>query len=197
MSINLAKGQKISLSKDSAGNSVALERVIVGLGWDAVKKKGLFGMGSQDIDCDASAILLTDGKLRSKDDVVYYGHLSHGSGSVRHCGDNLTGDGDGDDEQIIIDLNKVPSQYDKIVVVVNIYRAEAKKQDFGLIENAFMRIVNDKTGEEMARFNLSDDYRGKTAMIFGEIYRKNGEWKMNAIGQGTNDGSLSELTKRY
>lgn len=196
MSINLSKGQKISLSKDSEGNNIALEKIVVGLGWDAIKKRGFFG-GGQDIDCDASAILLTDGKLAKSDDIVYYGHLTHSSGAVQHCGDNLTGDGDGDDEQIIVDLNAIPPQYDRIVFVVNIYRAEAKKQDFGLIENAFMRIVNDKTGAELARFNLSEDYKGKTAMIFGEVYRKNGEWKMNAIGQGTNDGSLSELAKRY
>jgi stress response protein SCP2 len=204
MAINLQKGQKISLSKDNMGNATGLKRAVVGLGWDAVTRTtggGLFGFGRQtqqvDIDCDASAIMLQGGKFVSSQDLVYFGNLHHRSGAVNHMGDNLTGDGDGDDEQIVIDLDKVPAAYDRIVIVVNIYRAEAKKQDFGMIRNAFMRICDEKTGREMARFNLSEDYAGKTAMIFGELYRHNGEWKMNAIGQGTFDGSLSELTKRY
>lgn len=201
MAINLQKGQKISLSKDNMGNATNLRRAVVGLGWDAVKKGGgLFGFGAQqaaDIDCDASALLLRGGRLVSNEDVVYYANLHHRSGSVNHMGDNLTGDGDGDDEQITIDLDRVPAEYDRIVIVVNIYRAEAKKQDFGLIRNAFMRICDGNTGRELVRYNLSENYAGKTAMIFGELYRHNGEWKMNAVGQGTADGSLSELMKRY
>ena len=201
MAINLQKGQKISLSKDNMGNATNLRRAVVGLGWDAVKKGGgLFGFGTQqveDIDCDASAIMLRGGRLVSNEDVVYYANLHHRSGSVNHMGDNLTGDGDGDDEQITIDLDRVPAEYDRIVVVVNIYRAEAKKQDFGLIRNAFMRICDGNTGRELVRYNLSENYAGKTAMIFGELYRHNGDWKMNAVGQGTTDGSLSELMKRY
>lgn len=202
MAINLQKGQKISLSKDNMGNATNLRRAVVGLGWDAVERRsgGLFGFGTQqtaDIDCDASAIMLQNGRLVSNQDVVYYGNLHHRSGSVNHMGDNLTGDGDGDDEQITIDLDRVPAEYDRIIIVVNIYRAEAKKQDFGLIRNAFMRICDGNTGRELVRYNLSEDYAGKTAMIFGELYRRNGEWKMNAVGQGTSDGSLSELMKRY
>lgn len=201
MAINLQKGQKISLSKDNMGNATNLRRAVVGLGWDAVKRGGgLFGFGTQqveDIDCDASALMLRGGRLVSNEDVVYYANLHHRSGSVNHMGDNLTGDGDGDDEQITIDLDRVPAEYDRIVIVVNIYRAEAKKQDFGLIRNAFMRICDGTTGRELVRYNLSENYAGKTAMIFGELYRHNGEWKMNAVGQGTADGSLSELMKRY
>lgn len=201
MAINLQKGQKISLSKDNMGNATNLRRAVVGLGWDAVQRGGgLFGFGAQqaaDIDCDASALMLRGGRLVSNEDVVYYANLHHRSGSVNHMGDNLTGDGDGDDEQITIDLDRVPAEYDRIVIVVNIYRAEAKKQDFGLIRNAFMRICDGTTGRELVRYNLSENYAGKTAMIFGELYRHKGEWKMNAVGQGTTDGSLSELMKRY
>lgn len=201
MAINLQKGQKISLSKDNMGNATNLRRAVVGLGWDAVKRGGgLFGFGTQqveDIDCDASALMLKGGRLASEQDVVFYGNLHHRSGAVNHMGDNLTGDGDGDDEQITIDLDRVPAEYDRIVIVVNIYRAEAKKQDFGLIRNAFMRICDGNTGRELVRYNLSENYAGKTAMIFGELYRHNGDWKMNAVGQGTADGSLSELMKRY
>jgi stress response protein SCP2 len=201
MAINLQKGQKISLSKDNMGNATNLRRAVVGLGWDAVRKGGgLFGFGTQqveDIDCDASALMLKGGRLASEQDVVFYGNLHHRSGAVNHMGDNLTGDGDGDDEQITIDLDRVPAEYDRIVIVVNIYRAEAKKQDFGLIRNAFMRICDANTGRELVRYNLSENYAGKTAMIFGELYRHNGDWKMNAVGQGTADGSLSELMKRY
>ncbi len=201
MAINLQKGQKISLSKDNMGNATNLRRAVVGLGWDAVKRGGgLFGFGTQqveNVDCDASALVLKGGRLVSEQDVVFYGNLHHRSGAVNHMGDNLTGDGDGDDEQITIDLDRVPAEYDRIVIVVNIYRAEAKKQDFGLIRNAFMRICDGNTGRELVRYNLSENYAGKTAMIFGELYRHNGDWKMNAVGQGTTDGSLSELMKRY
>jgi stress response protein SCP2 len=134
MAINLQKGQKISLSKDNMGNATNLRRAVVGLGWDAVERRsgGLFGFGTQqtaDIDCDASAIMLQNGRLVSNQDVVYYGNLHHRSGSVNHMGDNLTGDGDGDDEQITIDLDRVPAEYDRIIIVVNIYRAEAKKMN--------------------------------------------------------------------
>lgn len=194
MAVNLAKGQKISLSKDSNGNSTGLKNVVVGLGWDAAKK-GFFS--GRSIDCDASVILLQNGRFVSDKDLIYFGHKNHKSGAITHCGDNLTGDGDGDDEQIIINLDRVPAEYDKIVVVVNIYQAESRKQDFGLIKNAFMRIVNKDTNQEFARFNLSENYAGMTAMIFGELYRHNGEWKMNAIGQGTQDNSVSQLVRRY
>ena len=193
MSISLQKGQKVSLSKENAG----LSNVLVGLGWDEVKRTGGFFKRPQPIDCDASAIMLKDGKFRDKADLIYFGNLTHKSGTVRHMGDNLTGAGDGDDEQILIDLSKVPVEYDRIVIVVNIYQAVQRKQQFGLIENAFIRLVDGKTNKEMCKYNLSEDYTGKTAMIFGEIYRYNGEWKFNAIGQATTDNGVNALAQRF
>ena len=195
MSVSLQKGQKVSLSKDNAG----LSKVMIGLGWDEVqqKKKGFFSAKPQDIDCDASAFLLIDGKLRDKKDIVYFGNLRHPSGTVQPMGDNLTGAGEGDDEQILVDLAQVPSEYDRIVVVVNIYQAVQRKQHFGLIQNAFIRLVDGRNNTEMCRYNLTDDYSGMTAMIFGEVYRHNGEWKFNAIGQGTTDPGIGELANRY
>lgn len=194
MAISLQKGQKVSLTKDNAG----LSRVLVGLGWDEVKRKGgFFAPKLQPIDCDASAILLQNGHFANKSDIVYFGNLCHHTGTVQHMGDNLTGAGDGDDEQIIIDLAKIPEQYDRIVIVVNIYQAIQRKQHFGLIENAFIRLVDARNNSEILRYNLTEDYSGMTAMVFGEIYRRNGEWKFNAIGQGTNDPGLGELADRY
>ena len=200
MSISLQKGQKVSLSKDNAG----LAKVIVGLGWDEVKSSSggglfssLFKAQPKPIDCDASAIMLKNGKFVDQKDLVYYGNLRHKSGTVNHQGDNLTGEGEGDDEQIIIDLSKVPQEYDNIVIVVNIYQAVQRNQHFGLIENAFIRLVDARNNKEMCKYNLTDDYSGMTAMIFGEVYRHNGEWKFSAIGQGTKDPGLVELCRRY
>lgn len=202
MSVSLAKGQKVDLTK---GNS-SLDKIIVGLGWDEKKqagKKGLFGSlfsgngGGQDIDCDASAILCKNGKCMDPKDLVYFGNLRHRSGSVNHMGDNLTGAGDGDDEQIVIQLSSVPAEYDRIVMVVNIYQAIQRHQHFGLIENAFIRIVDAKTNVELCKYNLSENYDNMYAMIFGEVYRSNGEWKFNAIGQATSDSGLQELIKKF
>ena len=194
MSVKLQKGQKVSLSKDNAG----LSRIVVGLGWDEIKQpRKLFGPKTQDIDCDAFAILLQNGKLLSNQDIVYFKNLTHISGAVKHMGDNLTGAGDGDDEQIVIDLNAVPSQYDRIVLAVNIYQAYARNQHFGMIENAFIRLVDARNNNEMCIYNLSENYSGMTAMLFGEVYRYNGEWKFSAVGQGTTDGSIGEFVKRY
>ncbi len=193
MAISLAKGQKVSLSKEND----KLSTVMVGLGWDEVERKGGFFSRPKPIDCDASAFLLQNGKLVDKKDIVYFGNLSHFSGTVQHLGDNLTGEGEGDDEQIIINLAKIPDNYDRIVIVVNIYEAYQRKQHFGLIKNAFCRIVDGSNNREMCRYNLTDDYSNMTAMIFGEVYRHNGEWKFNAVGQGTTDPGLGELSKRY
>lgn len=197
MAVNLQKGQKIDLTKGNPG----LKHVMVGLGWDEIKKGGLMGLfkGGADIDCDASAILITEatGKLSSKNDLVYFGHLTHSSGAVKHMGDNLTGAGDGDDEQIFVDLSGIPAQYSKIIFVVNIYEAKARKQDFGMIQNAFIRLVDSDTNKEICRYNLSESYNGMTAMIFGEMYRHNGEWKFSAIGQATSDDGLGVLVRRY
>ena len=194
MSVKLQKGQKVSLSKEHAG----LSKIIVGLGWDEVQqRRGLFAPKPQDIDCDAFALLLVNGKLTNNKDIVYFGNLSHYSGSVKHMGDNLTGAGAGDDEQIVIDLNNVPGQYDRIVLAVNIYKAFNRRQHFGMIQNAFIRLVDGRNNNEMCIYNLTENYSGMTAMLFGEVYRYNGEWKFSAIGQGTNDGSIGDFAKRY
>jgi len=194
MSVSLQKGQKVSLTKDNAG----LSRIIIGLGWDEVEqKRGFFAPKPQEIDCDASAILLTNGRLVDKNDIVYFGNLTNSSRTVMHQGDNLTGAGEGDDEQIIVDLAALPQNYDKIVFVVNIYQAFQRKQNFGMIKNAFIRIVDARNNKELLKYNLSEDYSGMTAMIFGEVYRYNGEWKFSAIGQGTNDPRLGELVNRF
>ena len=206
MSVSLQKGQKVNLSKDNAG----LAKVIVGLGWDEAKPSGgggggffatLFGGGAatthQAIDCDASAIMLKNGKFVDRTDLVYFGNLKHKSGTVNHMGDNLTGEGEGDDEQIVIDLSRVLAEYDKIVIVVNIYQAVQRKQHFGMIENAFIRLVDARNNKEMCKYNLTENYSGMTAMIFGEIYRHNGEWKFNAMGNGTTDPGIGELCRRF
>lgn len=195
MSISLQKGQKVSLSKDNAG----LSKVVIGLGWDEVPrgKGGFFSKKPQAIDCDASALVLTNGKLMDKADIIYFGNLRHRTGTIQHMGDNLTGAGDGDDEQIIVDLASIPAEYDRIVLVVNIYQAVQRNQHFGMIQNAFIRLVDARTNTEMCKYNLTDDYSGMTAMIFGEVYRHNGEWKFNAMGQGTNDPGLGELVRRF
>lgn len=189
MSINLSKGQKINLSKEVNG----LSEVVVGLGWDAAKR-GFFG-STPNFDCDASAIIIDDNNKYSG--CVYYGDRAALNKAVYHHGDNLTGDGDGDDEQITVKLSKLPSSVSKIIFVVNIYACESRKQDFGMIQNAFIRLVDSKTNKEICKYNLSENYEGKTAMIFAEVYRHDNEWKFNAIGQGTTDKSISELVKRY
>lgn len=195
MSVNLQKGQKVDLTKGNAG----LKTLIVGLGWDEAPKKFSLFSKQEDIDCDASALLINaqTKKLAGAVDVVYFGNLTHRSGAVRHCGDNLTGAGDGDDEQIIVELTKVPETFDRLVFVVNIYQAQQRKQHFGMIRNAFIRVVDADTGSELCKYNLSENYDGKTAMIFGEVYRYNGEWKFGAIGEPTNDNSISETANRY
>ena len=201
MSINLQKGQKVDLTKGNAG----LAKIMVGLGWDPVKKAGggflgglLGGGGGQNIDCDASVIMLdANGKLSKKQNLVYFGNLNSPCGSVKHMGDNLTGAGDGDDEQIIIDIKKVPQDIHKLVFVVNIYDCVKRKQDFGQIQNAFIRVVDSSTNKELIKFNLTDNYAGRTALVVGEVYRHNNEWKFAAVGEGTTDTSLSELVKRY
>jgi stress response protein SCP2 len=193
MSINLQKGQRISLEKDGGGE---LKHIIVGLGWDVA------GEG-EDFDCDASAILCdANGKApggvhKGSGDVVFYNNLTHSSGAVHSTGDNRTGEGEGDDEQLIVNLDKVPAQYQKIVFVVTIYEAGKKGQHFGLIDNSFIRIVDADTNKEIMRYNLAERYNGKKSMIFGEMYRKDGKWKFTAIGEGVNDDGIAELAQRY
>ncbi len=189
MPVSLKKGQKVSLTKGNPG----LSKVVVGLGWDVNQ----FDTGG-DFDLDAAAFLLTDsGRVSGQEDFVFFGNLTHPSGSVQHMGDNLTGAGEGDDEQILVDLGGIPAEYDRIVIVVNIYQAVQRKQHFGMIQNAFIRLVDQRNNSEMCKYSLTDNYSGMTAMIFGEIYRHNGEWKFSAVGQGTNDPGLGELANRY
>lgn len=188
MSVNLQKGQKISLSKEPG-----LSKVIVGLGWAQASR-----FQSQDIDCDAIAILLGQNYTSIATDVVFYNHLCHESKAVKHMGDNLTGgSGVSDDEQIIIDLSKIPSHIDRIVIAVNIYKASERAQHFGMISSAFIRLVNADSNKEICIYNLAENYHGATSMIFGELYKRNGEWKFNAIGQGTKDDDVIELASKY
>ena len=202
MGVNLVKGQKVNLQKSDGG---VLRKVVVGLGWDEAqpeKPKGLLGglFGAKPVqafDCDATAFLCINGRVASNTDIVYFGNLIHSSGSVQHMGDNLTGGGDGDDEQIIVNLEQVPQNYDKIVFVVNIYQAVQRNQQFGMIKNAFIRIVDADTNQELCRYNLSENYNGMTAMIFGEIYRHSGQWKFSAVGQGTTDNDIKSLARRF
>ena len=193
MAVNLQKGQKISLEKEAGG---ALASVVMGLGWDVAKKKGLFGFGggNQSIDLDASCFMFDDNNQPV--DLVYFGHLSSNDGSIQHSGDNRTGEGDGDDESIIVELEKVPAGIKSLFVAVTIHDAQARRQNVGQVSNAFVRLVNHETGQEVLRFDLSEDYSTETAMVFGEVYRHQGEWKFRAIGQGYT-GGLAALCARY
>lgn len=195
MAVNLQKGQKVELRKSNGGD---LTKVMVGLGWDEIKQtKGFFlKKNTQEIDCDATALLLQNGKFVSSADMIYFGNLTHESGTVRHMGDNLTGEGEGDDEQISVDLQRLPKVYDKIVFVVNIFQAKARGQHFGMLQNAFIRICDDN-GQELCKYDLNENYNGMTAMVFGELYRHNGAWKFNAIGQATQDQSVHEIANRF
>lgn len=185
MSISLQKGQKISLEK-SAGTS--LSKIIMGLGWDAKKKKGLFGFGSkeQSIDLDASCVLFGENKQML--DVVWFRQLKSQDGSIVHTGDNRTGDGEGDDEQIIVDLPKVPAQVKTIMFIVNSFTG----QSFSEIENAFCRIVNHANNSEIARYDLSCN-GNHTAMLMAKVYRHNDEWKMHALGENCSGRTFENL----
>ena len=188
MPVCLQKGQKVSLTKGNPG----LTKVVVGLGWDV----NAFETGGS-FDLDAAAFMLTDsGKVSCQNDFIYYGNLTHPSGSVQHQGDNLTGVGDGDDEQIRIDLSKVPANITKIAFTVTIYDAEARHQNFGQVNNAFVRIYNEANGEELLRYDLGEDFSIETAAVFGELYKHGDEWKFNAIGSGY-QGGLAALCNNY
>lgn len=188
MPISLQKGQKVSLTKGNPG----LKKVVVGLGWDVNQ----FDTGG-DFDLDAAAFMLGDsGKVAKAEDFVFYGNLTHPSGSVQHMGDNLTGEGDGDDEQIKIDLTQVPANVTKIAFTATIYDPEQRRQNFGQVNNAFIRIYNEETGEEMLRYDLGEDFSIETAVVFGELYKNNNEWKFNAIGSGY-QGGLAALCANY
>lgn len=187
MAISLSKGGNVSLTKTEPG----IEKVTVGLGWDARATDGA------DFDLDASCFMLgANGKVRSDSDFVFYNQPASLDGSVIHKGDNRTGSGDGDDESIEVDLTKVPADVEKLAITVTIHEAAERKQNFGMVSNAYVRIVNKDSGKEVARFDLSEDASTNTAMIFAELYRHNGEWKFKAIGQGY-DGGLEPLAKNY
>ena len=187
MAISLNKGGNLSLSKTDPN----LTHVLVGLGWDARSTDGV------DFDLDASAFLLTEsGKVRGESDFIFYNQTRSPEGSVEHTGDNRTGDGDGDDESVKIDLSKVPAEIQKIAITVTIHDGESRGQNFGQVQNAFIRIVNDQSNTEIVRFDLNEDYSTETAMIFGELYRHGGEWKFRAVGQGY-AGGLGAMCRQF
>ena len=188
MPINLSKGQKVDLTKGNPG----LTSIMVGLGWDV----NAFDSGSA-FDLDASAFMLGENaKCPTDKDFIFYGNLKHTSESVEHMGDNLTGEGDGDDEQIKVDLTKIPANISKIAFAVTIYDAETRRQNFGQVSNSFIRIVDNSNGQELIRYDLGEDFSIETAVVVGELYRNNGEWKFNAIGSGF-QGGLAALCGHY
>ena len=188
MPISLSKGQKVSLTKDNPG----LKKVIVGLGWDV----NGFDTGAA-FDLDAAAFMLGDtGRVTKSEDFVFYGNLKDPSGSVIHMGDNRTGVGEGDDEQITVDLTLVPANITRIAFTATIYEAEARRQNFGQVNNAYIRIYDETTGAELLRYDLGEDFSIETAVVFGELYKNGTEWKFNAIGSGY-QGGLAALCANY
>ncbi|MEI6146470.1 MAG: TerD family protein [Methylococcales bacterium] len=187
MSISLNKGGNLSLSKTDP----SLKNLIVGLGWDARPTDGA------DFDLDASAFMVKeDGKVRTDSDFIFYNQTKSTCGAIEHTGDNRTGAGDGDDECVIVLLDKIPADIQKVIFCVTIHDAEARKQNFGQVSHAYVRIVNKDSNSEVARYDLSEDASVETAMIFGEIYRHTGEWKFKAVGQGY-IGGLAALANQY
>lgn len=188
MAISLQKGQKVDLTKTNPG----LTKVLVGLGWDTNKYDG-----GADFDLDTAAFLLgEDGKVASDADFVFYNNLKGGNGSVEHKGDNRTGEGEGDDEQIAIDLSNVPESIKKIDFTVTIHDAEQRRQNFGQVSNSYIRIVNADSNEELIRYDLGEDFSIETAVVVGELYRHGAEWKFNAIGSGF-QGGLAALCNNF
>ncbi|MGG8094542.1 TerD family protein [Klebsiella aerogenes] len=187
MSVSLSKGGNVSLSKSDP----SMKNVLVGLGWDVRTTDG------QDFDLDASAFLLSEtGKVRSDSDFIFYNNLKSADGSVTHTGDNRTGEGDGDDESLIVKLDMISANVAKIVFVVTIHDAQMRRQSFGQVSGAFIRLVNNDSQLEVARYDLTEDASSETAMLFGELYRHNGEWKFRAVGQGY-AGGLSSVCAQY
>lgn len=190
MGVNLAKGQRVNLDKN-------MTMALIGLGWDTKKYDG-----GADFDLDASAFMLgVNGKVRKDEDFIFYGNLESSDGSVRHMGDNLTGEGDGDDEVILIDFTKIPPDIQKIAITVTIYDAPVRNQNFGQVSNAYVRVArianeSDTTGTEVLKFDLAEEFSIETALVVCEIYRHNGEWKFNAVGSGY-QGGLEALCKSF
>ena len=188
MAISLKKGQRISLTKEAPG----LKQIMCGLGWDVAQS-----FGARQIDLDSSVICLNaDKKLTDIKNIIYFGHLRHSSDAIAHQGDNLTGAGEGDDEIIDVNLRTVPPEVAKMAIAVTIHEAEQRKQNFGQVSNAFVRIVNCENEKEIIRYDLTEDYSIETALIMAELYRKDGEWRMNALGSGY-EGGLQALLDRY
>ena len=188
MPINLSKGQKVDLTKGNPG----LKKVMIGLGWDvnAFDTGAAFDLDASVFMCDAA------GKCPSDKEFIFYGNLKHSSESVEHMGDNTTGSGDGDDEQIIIDIEKIPAEIEKIAFTVTIYEADKRNQNFGQVSNAYIRIVDESTGTELIRYDLGEDFSIEKAVVVGELYKHGGEWKFNAIGSGF-QGGLAALCGHY
>ncbi len=195
MAINLTKGQRISLTKEDP----SLKQMMCGLGWDVAPKSGGFFGGNKQFDLDSSVLCLdADKKLSDVKNIVYFGNLRHSSSAIAHQGDNLTGAGEGDDEVINIDLPLIPSSIVYLVFAINIYKCEQRKQDFSMVDNAFVRLVNRQSNQELARYNLSGrEYQGMTGMILAEVYRKDEEWKMAAVGNGFKVSTLADIAKIY
>lgn len=188
MPINLSKGQKVSLTKGNPG----LKNIMVGLGWDV----NAFDTGA-DFDLDAAAFMLgSNGRCPTDKEFIFYGNLEHTTGAVKHMGDNLTGEGEGDDEQIEVKLTDVPANVERIAFTVTIYEAEARRQNFGQVSNAYIRIVDKDTNQELIHYDLGEDFSIETAIVVGELYKHNGEWKFNAIGSGF-QGGLAALCGHF
>ena len=188
MAITLSKGQKVSLTKGNPG----LKHIVVGLGWDTNKYDGGF-----DFDLDSAAFLLDEnGKVNADTDFVFYNNLKHSSGAVEHLGDNLTGEGDGDDEQVKVDLSLVPQNISKIAFTVTIHEALERRQNFGQVSNSYVRVIDEDTNQELLNYELGEDFSLETAIVVCEIYRHNGEWKFNALGSGF-EGGLEALCKNF
>ena len=188
MPVNLSKGQKVSLTKNNPG----LKKIVIGLGWDV----NAFDSGT-DFDLDASAFVAgANGKCSSDKDFIFYGNLEHASGAVKHMGDNRSGIGEGDDEVLQVDLSLMPPEVEKVAFTVTIYDAETRGQNFGQVSNAYIHILNEANGEELIRYDLGEDFSIETAVVVGELYKNNGEWKFNAIGSGF-QGGLAALCGHY
>ena len=187
MPVSLSKGGNVSLSKEAPG----LTNIVIGLGWDTRSTDG------SDFDLDASMFVLKeDNKVRSDSDFIFYNNRTGADGAVEHLGDNLTGEGEGDDEQIKVNLNGVPQDVANLAVGVTIHEADTRRQNFGMVSNAFIRVVNGADNSEIARYDLSEDASTETAMVFGEVYRRGSEWKFKAVGQGF-QGGLGPLARNY
>ena len=187
MPVSLSKGGNVSLSKEAPG----LTNIVIGLGWDTRSTDG------SDFDLDASMFVLKeDNKVRSDSDFIFYNNKTGADGAVEHLGDNLTGEGEGDDEQIKVNLNAVPQDVANLAVGVTIHEADTRRQNFGMVSNAFIRVVTGADNSEIARYDLSEDASTETAMVFGEVYRRGGEWKFKAVGQGF-QGGLGPLARNY